>query len=242
LIYHAIILNKLKLDNNKKRREMKKLKLIALMISGSLIMAACGGSSQKAAEISEKLVPGEKPDNAIVKAVDPGRSTVAWEGTKVTGKHDGTIGLSSGELYLVDNQVVGGNIVINMTQITVLDIEDPGMNARLKGHLESDDFFSVASFPEAKFEMAQLVKHEDVAEGEPNYSISGNLTIKGITHGITFPAHVKVDDTKVTAKADFDLDRTRWDVRFGSGRFFEGLGDNLIHDNFNIKLDVVASK
>jgi polyisoprenoid-binding protein YceI len=221
---------------------MKTLKLIALLLSGSLIMAACGGTSQKAAEISEKLVPGEKPENAIVKTVDVGRSTVAWEGTKITGKHDGTIGLSSSELYLVDNQIVGGNILINMTQITVLDLEDPDMNARLKGHLESDDFFSVASFPEAKFEMAQLVKHEDTAEGQPNYTISGNLTIKGITHGVSFPAHVSVDDEKLTARADFDLDRTLWDVRFGSGRFFEGLGDNLIHDNFNIKLDIVATK
>ena len=219
---------------------MKKMKLFATMLVGAFFMAACGGTSEKAAEISERLEPGERPENAIVKTIDVVQSTIAWEGTKVTGRHDGTIGLSHGELYLVDDQIVGGNIVIDMTQIVVLDIEDASTNARLRGHLESDDFFSVATFPQATFEMANIVKRENAAEGEPNYTISGNLTIKGITHGITFPAHVHMDNGAVTARADFDLDRTRWDVRFGSGRFFDNLGDNLIHDNFNLKLDVLA--
>ncbi len=221
---------------------MKKLRLFAIMTTAIAVLAACGGTSQKAAEISEKLEPGEKPENALVMTIDLGRSAVAWEGTKVTGRHDGTIALGSGELYLVGDQLVGGNIVIDMTQIIVLDIEDPGMNARLKGHLDSDDFFSVATFPQAKFEMAKLELIEGAAESQPNYNIKGNLTIKGITHGISFPAIVKVDGNSMKATADFDLDRTRWDVRFGSGRFFEGLGDNLIHDNFNIKLDIVASR
>lgn len=221
---------------------MKKLKLFTAVIAGILFIASCAGPSEKAAEISERLEPGEKPENATVKTIDKAQSSVAWEGTKVTGRHYGTIGLKESEVYLVDNQIVGGNIVIDMTQIVVLDLEDPETNAQLQGHLESDDFFSVATYPEATFEMARIVKRENAAEGEPNYTISGNLTVKGITHGVTFPAHVNVRDEKLTAKADFDLDRTQWDVRFGSGRFFENLGDNLIHDNFNIKLDIVASK
>lgn len=217
------------------------MRLFATILAGAFLMAACGGTSEKAAEVSERIEPGEKPENALVKNINMDLSTLAWEGTKVTGKHDGTIGLSSGELYLVDNQIVGGNIVIDMTEIVVLDLEDPETNARLQGHLESDDFFSVATYPEATFEMANIVKRENAAEGEPNYTISGNLTIKGITHGITFPAHVQMEDGVMTAKADFDLDRTMWDVRFGSGRFFDNLGDNLIHDNFNMKLDIVAA-
>ena len=219
---------------------MENLKLSIAMLAGAFMIASCVGPSEKAAEISERLEPGEKPENAVVKNIDMARSTLAWEGTKVTGRHDGTIGLSSGELYIVEDQIVGGNIVIDMTKIVVLDIEDPGTNARLQGHLESDDFFSVATYPEATFEMANIVKRENAAEGEPNYTISGNLTIKGITHGITFPAHVHMEEGVMTARADFDLDRTMWDVRFGSGRFFDNLGDNLIHDNFNMKLDIVA--
>lgn len=221
---------------------MKNLKTIALVFSAALLMAACGGNKENAAEVSQKLTPGEKPENAETFTIDPVKSTVAWIGTKVTGQHDGTIGLSSGELYLVDDQLVGGNIIMNMEEITVLDLEDPETNARLTGHLKSPDFFSVDSFPLANFEMAQLVKMEEAMAGEPNYTISGNLTIKDITHGITFPAYVSIEEDMLTANADFDLDRTLWDVRFGSGRFFDDLGDNLIHDNFNIKLDIVASK
>jgi polyisoprenoid-binding protein YceI len=222
---------------------MKKLKLTTLILSGVFMLASCGGGkSEKAAEVSEKLQPGEKPENAVVANIDPERSTISWLGTKVTGQHDGTIGLANGELYLIGDQLVGGNIVMDMAAIQVLDIEDPEMNARLQGHLQSDDFFSTESFPEATFEMANIVKLEEAPAGEPNYTISGNLTIKGITHGVTFPAFVDVKEGVITANADFDLDRTMWDVRFGSGRFFEGLGDNLIHDNFNIKLDVTASK
>ncbi len=219
---------------------MKNVKLFALMVAGSLIIAACGGPQRNPAEVSEQLEPGEKPENAVVKTLDTSASTLEWIGTKVTGQHDGTIGLSAGELYLVNDQVVGGNITIDMTQITVLDITDPETNAKLKGHLESDDFFSVATHPQARFEMANIVKNEEAGEGQPNYTISGNLTIKGITKGISFPAHVHLTDGVLTAKADFDLDRTEWDVRFGSGRFFQGLGDNLIHDNFNITLDIAA--
>lgn len=219
---------------------MKTMKLFTLMIAGAMVIASCAGPSENAAEISEKLEPGEKPENAVVKNIDKASSIVAWEGTKVTGKHYGTIGLKSGELYLVDNQIVGGNIVMDMNRIVVLDLEDPEMNARLKGHLESDDFFSVATYPEATFEMANIVKKEDAMEGQPNYTISGNLTIKGITHGVTFPATVSVTDNALSAQAEFGLDRTLWEVRFGSGRFFEGLGDNLIHDNFTMTLDIVA--
>ncbi len=221
---------------------MKTMRLIALIFVGAFVMASCGGPSEKAAEISERLEPGEKPENAIVKTIDLNRSTVAWEGRNIRGPHDGTIGLNSGELYLVDDQIVGGNIVIDMNQIVVLDIENPERNARLRTHLESDDFFSVATFPKATFEMARIVKHEDAPAGSPNYTIAGNLTIKGITHGVTFPAHVRVSDDQLTATADFDLDRTLWDVRFGSGRFFDNLGDNIINDNFNLKLDIVATR
>ncbi len=211
-------------------------------MAGVLIMASCGGgSSDKAAEISAALEPGEKPENAVVKTVDATGSTLAWEGTKVTGSgHNGTINIKSGELYMVDDQLVGGNFVIDMTGITVVDIEDPESNARLKGHLESDDFFSVATYPEATFEMANIEPIEGAVEGDANYTINGNLTIKGITHGISFPATISVSGDQVNAVADFDFDRAKYDVRFGSGTFFDDLGDNMIRDNINLQIDLAA--
>jgi hypothetical protein len=219
---------------------MKKVKFIIPVIL-ALIIASCGGESKKPSQISEALEPGEKPANAIVKNIAKEKTTVAWIGSKIVGSpHDGTIGVKSGELYIVDNVLVGGKIVIDMTKIVVLDIENPDMNARLKGHLESDDFFSVETFPEAFFDMAKISQIENAAAGMPNYQIKGNLTIKGITHGISFPAFVHNMDGKLHAKADFSFDRALYDVRFGSGKFFENLGDNLIKDEIKISLDVIA--
>ncbi|MBS4014646.1 MAG: YceI family protein [Bacteroidetes bacterium] len=219
---------------------MKKVKYIIPVII-SILIASCGGEVRNPAEISGALTPGEKPENAVVKNIDADKTTVAWIGSKMVGSaHDGKIGVKSGELYLVDDVLVGGKIVIDMTKIVVLDIENPAMNARLKGHLESDDFFSVEKFPEAHFDMAQISQIEAAADGLPNFQIKGNLTIKGITHGIFFPAYVKVQDGKLTAKADFSFDRSLFDVRFGSGKFFENLGDNLINDEIRVGLDVVA--
>lgn len=223
-------------------KKMKKVKILMGAMAGMLIMASCGGGSgDKAAEISAALEPGEKPENAVVKTVDVNGSTLEWEGTKVTGSgHNGTIELKSGELYMVDDQLVGGNFIIDMNGITVVDIEDPESNARLKGHLESDDFFSVATYPEATFEMANIEPIEGAAEADANYTINGNLTIKGITHSISFPAKVSVSGDQVNAFADFDFDRAKYEVRFGSGSFFDDLGDNMIRDNINLQIDLAA--
>ena len=207
----------------------------------AIIVTSCGGDVKNPAEISEALEPGEKPENAIEKSIDAKKSTVAWEGDKVVGSpHDGTINVKSGELYIVDDYLVGGRVVIDMNTIVVLDIENPASNARLKSHLESDDFFSVETFPEAYFDMARIERIADAKEDEPNYIVKGNLTIKGITHGFSFPAHVSLKDDKLHAKADFSFDRTLYDVRFGSGKFFDNLGDNMIKDHINMGLNIVA--
>jgi polyisoprenoid-binding protein YceI len=222
---------------------MKNLKLIALIITATLFMAACNNTPRRdAAEISEKLQPGERPEDAEVLTVDPSASKVAWEASRVSGRHFGTVALQTGELYIVDDQLVGGNIILDMSEIVVLDIENPEMNERLTNHLKSDDFFSVESHPEALFQMANIVYNVNAGQDDPNYIISGNLTIKDITHGISFPAWVQISDEQLRATAEFDLDRTQWDIRFRSGRFFENLGDNLIHDNFTLKLDIQASR
>ncbi len=220
---------------------MKKLKVFINVILVSFIVASCAGPSEKRAEIMERLEAGEIPAEVDVFTVDADASRVAWLGTKIGGQHDGTIGVHHGELYVYDGELLAGQVVIDMTRIVVLDIEDPNSNARLKGHLESDDFFSVATYPTATFEITRLEPLSAPA-GENTHRVFGNMTIKGITHGIAFDAMIAVEGGQVSAYADFDLDRAEWDVRFGSGRFFDNLGDNLIHDDFNLKLDIVANK
>lgn len=220
---------------------MKKVKKLSWIALSLFIMASCAGPSEKRAEIMERLEAGEIPAEVDVFTVDAGASQVAWLGTKIGGAHDGTIGVHHGELYVYEGELLGGQVVIDMTQIVVLDIEDPNSNARLKAHLESDDFFSVETYPTATFEITRLEPLADPTE-DATHRVYGNMTIKGITHGIAFDSRIVLEDQWISTYADFDLDRADWDVRFGSGRFFDNLGDNLIHDDFNLKLNIVASR
>ena len=221
---------------------MKKVKYFALLTMAAIVMASCGGQDARKAEVIEKLEAGEIPEEVTRAAIDVNASEVAWMGQKITGSsHNGTIGLKEGVIYVYDNQLWGGEMIIDMSQIVVLDITDPDMNGRLKGHLESDDFFSVATYPEARFEIVSFEPIEGASEGEPNYRVSGNLTIKDITHSLAFDAFVNHTEGQINGIADFAFDRSLYDVRFGSGRFFDDLGDNLINDEINLTINLVGT-
>jgi len=224
-----------------KNGKMNKLSYIAFLGLLVFSFAACAPRVNKA-EVIERLEAGEVPEEVTRAAVDPAQSTVQWLGQKITGDgHYGTLNVKSGELIVFDGRIWGGNVVVDMTTIQVVDITDPGPAGNLKGHLESDDFFSVASFPEASLQLVKFEPIEGAAAGAPNYRVSGNLTIKGITQGIAFDALIDHAEGQIAAKADFYFDRSVYDVRFGSGRFFENLGDNLINDNVNLKVSLVAA-
>jgi hypothetical protein len=221
---------------------MKKMRLFALLATLVFAVASCAPRTDRKAEILEKLEMGEIPEDVDVMALNPALSEVAWEGKRITGRgHDGTIDIKEGKIYAYDGALLGGEVYIDMTKIVVLDIEDPENNARLKGHLESDDFFSVADYPVAKLEIVRFDPIEEAAYGEPNYRVFGNLTIKGITHGIAFDAVVDLAEEWMEATAGFSFDRSLYEVRFGSGSFFEDLGDNLILDEIFLEVHIVAS-
>ena len=166
--------------------------------------------------------------------VNTDKSKLEWVGKKVTGQHDGTVLIKSGSLETDGKTISGGNFVIDMTSIKVLDIKDPEYNGKLQGHLESDDFFSVSSHPEAKFVLTQAEKREK------DYLITGDLTIKGITHSISFPANIVLKNSGFIADADFTIDRTKWDIKYGSGSFFSDLGDKTINDDIEFSLYLVS--
>ncbi len=173
--------------------------------------------------------------------VDTNKSDVKWVGKKVTGQHNGKIKIASGDLTVKGNVVTGGIITIDMTSISNDDITDQEGNAKLLGHLKSADFFNVEKFATAKFEIGSM-KPNTKAAGKNNYNVAGKLTIKGITKDVTFPATVVIAGNKLTANADVKLDRTLWDIKYGSGKFFDGLGDKMIHDDFDIKFEIAATK
>lgn len=169
--------------------------------------------------------------NAQVIKADAVKTEITWLGKKVTGQHNGTIKLKSGELTIDGNAISNGNFVIDMTSIACTDITDPETNAKLVGHLKSDDFFSVSSYPEAK-----LVISENATFDGTTAKVTGNLTIKGITNPVTF--EVKKEGN--TYQADITVDRSKYNVRYGSGSFFSNLGNNLIYDEFVLGVKLVV--
>lgn len=173
--------------------------------------------------------------------VDANQSKLEWHGKKVTGEHKGLINIKSGSLHFKNDMLVGGDFEIDMKTIINLDLESEKWNTKLVNHLKSDDWFSVEKFPTAKFEITEVKSHK-AEESDANYWVKGNLTIKGNTNPIEFAAKVDKDENGVSGTANMTIDRSKYDVRYGSGSFFEGLGDKLIYDDFDMKVTLLASK
>lgn len=212
-----------------------------ILLSLSLLLVACGGKKEATVATSEEATKAEATAAAVDYAVNTEASTLAWLGKKVTGQHDGTIKISNGAFSVEGGNITAGSFAIDMTSIANNDLaESPEMQAKLLGHLSSADFFNVEEHPTATFEITKVDALTGDASGM-THSISGNLTIKGISKQITFPAKVSMADGSFTAEADFNIDRTEWDIKYGSGKFFEDLGDKTIYDDINLKLALNAS-
>jgi polyisoprenoid-binding protein YceI len=166
--------------------------------------------------------------NAQQKEIKIANSNVIWKGYKVTGSHEGTINLKSGFLTFNDNKLTGGEFVMDMNTIVTTDLQGE-YKGKLEGHLKSDDFFGVEKHPTAK-----LVISKVDATGKNSYKITGNLTIKGITNVITFDLSVYGNK----ANAALKIDRTKYDVRYGSTSFFDNLKDKAIYDEFDLVADL----
>ncbi|MCB7481065.1 YceI family protein [Christiangramia sediminis] len=162
------------------------------------------------------------------KEVDVEASSVEWTGEKVTGSHNGTINLESGHLMMEDDKIVGGEFVMDMSTITVTDLTGEN-KGKLEGHLKSEDFFGVEKHPTAK-----LVITSAAAKGNGKYGIVGDLTIKNETHPITFDLEMNRD----SASTQLTIDRSKYNVRYGSGSFFDNLGDKTIYDNFELDVNL----
>lgn len=170
--------------------------------------------------------------------VDAAASQVTWTGYKVTGKHSGAIQVKEGALDFTDGALTGGSFVIDMTTITCTDIKDEGTNGKLVGHLKSDDFFGVAKYPTAKFEITKVVSRGTAGD----YKVVGNLTIKENTQEYKFNANIVDKEGKMTATTKVTVDRSEFDIRYGSGSFFENLADNTIYDEFDLEIALVLVK
>ncbi len=169
--------------------------------------------------------------------VDKAVSTVKWEAKKVTGKHNGTISIASGLLNTGASGITGGTLVIDMKSIVDVDLTDAGYNAKLIGHLKSDDFFGADKFPESSL----VVKNVSLVSGN-EYKFLGDLTIKGVTNPIGFTAKVSLKGDKLNAEGTMTINRAKYGVKYGSSSFFENLGDKVIYDDFTLEFNLTAVK
>jgi polyisoprenoid-binding protein YceI len=164
-------------------------------------------------------------------------SVVTWKGSMAfagKGEHIGYVSISKGELIMDKNQMTGGSVVLDMTTITD---KVHGSDNSLIDHLKDPDFFDVKKFPIAVF----VITNVAAATGG-TVDVTGNLTIKGITNAITFPATLDVKTESVTASGKVTIDRTKWDVRYKSGKFFSDLADEAIADDIEFDMKIVAKR
>jgi polyisoprenoid-binding protein YceI len=167
--------------------------------------------------------------------VDPATSSLQWKGAKVIGdSHTGNIAIKSGEITYGKDGPASAVIVVDMKSITNTDLKDAEYNKKLITHLKSDDFFSVEKHPEAKLTIKKFTK----VTGD-EFKLDGELSIKGIVKPVSLKAKVsqeKQEISKITA--DLEFDRTEFEVRYGSGKFFQGLGDKVIADKVEVKVEL----
>lgn len=219
---------------------MKSITLFSLL---ALVFAlvACGGPEGEKVTSGEAEVEASSTMASASYMVDATASVINWEGSKlVGGGHTGTIKIKEGQLVVADNKIVGGKFAIDMASLTNADLEGD-MKAKLEGHLKSDDFFAVETFPEATFVITSLA----VVEGNPavSHNITGNLTMRDSTRSITIPAMVSMDGNSIKATStNFVIDRTEWNVKYGSGSIAGIAQDNIINDNVGLKINLVATK
>lgn len=169
--------------------------------------------------------------------VDTKKSALNWNGKKVTGEHYGTVDIADGTMLVDGGKLTGGTFTFDMNSIVSKDLTDEGYNKKFIGHMKSEDFFNTAKFPTSTFKITKVTP-----KGNNVYEITGNMTIKGITNAVTFPATVKMSGNTIEADGKATLDRTKYDIRYGSKSFFENIGDKAIYDDFTVEMKLVATK
>lgn len=208
------------------------MKNLTLSLAALALIAAFVLNSCKSEAPTEEVVEVEAIESGITGQfmVDPSASSIEWLAKKVTGEHFGTVKIADGKFTIKNSMIEAGTIIIDMNSIVVTDIEDEEMNAKLTGHLNSEDFFNTAVYNEAKLNI--VAADESYAKAE--------LTIKNVTELVKFPVRIYEEEGKVHVAGELEVDRTLFDIKYGSGKFFENLGDKAIDDVFTLKFNIVA--
>lgn len=210
---------------------MKKILLPAL-----LVLAALGTASVARAQTTAAAT------GASAYKLQPQLSTLGWEGKAVTHGHTGTIQFTGGDLLVKNNMVVGGTTTVDMKTIKATDITDVEQHTKFVGHMSSQDFFGVEKNPTSTFKIVSVTPIKGAAAAADNATIAGDMTIKGVTNRITFPAKVGVKNGVAAATGKLIIDRTKFGLRYGSKSFFDSIGDKAIYDDFTLDFNVLAKQ
>jgi len=212
------------------------------LLFGLMLMYACNNAPKgDKAKISDAEQTAEASGESFI--VDTSASSVRFTGHGVGKNHPGTFQLSSGQVNLADNKVSGGEFIINIKSMDMQQ-KEAMFQEKLKPHLLSGDFFDAEKFETARFVITKVEPYKadnsdtSIIEGA-NFNVSGNFTLKDATKNITFPARIDLDQNTVRAKANFDIDRTQWQMNYGNDKT---LGDKFISETVNINLDILAKK
>ncbi len=217
---------------------MKK-RIVSIFTIATLAIAVVGCKNKaKEADTKEAETVATTEVSSEKYTADVATSTIEWKGFKPTGTHNGTINIESGVLNITNGKINSGTFLINMKSIAVLDMpKEDKYNAKLVGHLTSPDFFDVEKHPSAAFEITGL------SEVEGKTMLSGNLTLKETKNNVTFPVTVTNTDGGVTLISEtFTIDRSKWNVKYGSKSFFDDLGDKFINDDIELKIMIKTNK
>ena len=221
---------------------MKKSILSIFMVTGLAIATVGCKNDNREAQTGDAQDAAVATMEAVEFKVDTTSSVIEWQGEKPTGTHTGTIKIAEGTFRANDSIVESGTFVIDMASITVTDLEgDEKVN--LENHLKGTvagkegDFFNINEFPEARFEVT------GVSNNNGNTLLQGNLTLKGETKNVEFPVNIDMNGDQLQLTSDtFTIDRTKWNVNYGSKSVFDSLGDNFINDEIELTIKVNATK
>ncbi|WP_425638197.1 YceI family protein [Algoriphagus yeomjeoni] len=240
---------------------MKTIKQTGFILAAAMLTFACGQSGETVETTDAKEVAATEGQTL---SIDNSATAISWKGYKPTGQHTGIIPVMDGTVAVDGGSITGGKITFDITALEVHDLEEGSeMHGKLTGHLQSDDFFDAANHPTATFEITSVepfsaddvVADEEQYETEntpvaatelntetPTHWISGNLTMRGTTKNIKFPATVNLNDGTVTAKAGFNIDRTEWGLSYqDESSVADKAKDKFIYNTVGVILDVKAN-
>ena len=214
-------------------------KQVLLFIAFSLAFIVIGSNVFAQSSTVAKTTKTKTTTSSVkTTAINTEKSFVGWVGKKVLGQHNGKVKLQSGTITTKGAVLTGGNFVIDMNTITCDDLTDQDYNKKLIGHLTSMDFFYVSEYPTAILKITKVLK----LTNKPNaYNLTADLTVKGIAKSVTFPATFKKVGNIFEGNATITMDRTLWDIKYGSSNFFEGLGDKAIKNDIELKVYIASN-